>query len=345
MKVLYGIQGTGNGHITRAKALVHELKAVGIDVECIFSGRKQDDYFDMGIFGDNSRYFSGLSLVTKNGKLHTFETLKKNRFYRFAKDIKQLNVDNYDVILSDFEPISAWSAKLKGKPSIGISHQCAFLYNVPKAQGHYFSKKIMRYFAPTDINIGLHWHHFNQPILPPIIGAHVHKTAIANKILVYMGFEELDKIVHFLLPHTQYRFIVYAKVPRIRKIGHITIKPLSAEFHTDLQDAAGVISNAGFELASECLSLGKKLLVKPLLGQYEQLSNTAALKTLGRAHIMESLEQSKLTQWLNSPAEEPIHYPNTAQHIAQWLKSGDWKNTNDLTISLWKDTEKKIQLQ
>ena len=65
---------------------------------------------------------------------------------------------------------------------------------------------------------------------------------------------------------------------------HIQINPLShSEFHAHLLDAEGVISNAGFELASECLHLGKKLLVKPLAGQFEQLSNALALQAMSRA--------------------------------------------------------------
>jgi uncharacterized protein (TIGR00661 family) len=207
MKILYGIQGTGNGHITRARALVVELRRAGIHVECLFSGRDKNDYFDMEVFGDNSRYFTGLSLITEKGHLQTFKTLQQNNFIKFVSDVKQLNIDSYDAVISDFEPISAWAAKIKGKPSIGISHQCAFLYDVPKAQGHYFSKQLMRYFAPTAINIGLHWHHFNQSILPPIIGSYQIKPTIKNKIVVYMGFEALNDIVHFLLPHTNLLFM------------------------------------------------------------------------------------------------------------------------------------------
>jgi uncharacterized protein (TIGR00661 family) len=47
-----------------------------------------------------------------------------------------------------------------------------------------------------------------------------------------------------------------------------------------------VICGAGFELAGESLQLGKKLLVKPLKGQFEQLSNALALEkaSTGKDH-------------------------------------------------------------
>lgn len=47
MKILFGVQGTGNGHISRARALNKYLKADGISVDYIFSGRERDKYFDM----------------------------------------------------------------------------------------------------------------------------------------------------------------------------------------------------------------------------------------------------------------------------------------------------------
>ncbi len=41
MKILYGIQGTGNGHITRARVMASCFKELGIDVDYVFSGRPE----------------------------------------------------------------------------------------------------------------------------------------------------------------------------------------------------------------------------------------------------------------------------------------------------------------
>jgi uncharacterized protein (TIGR00661 family) len=335
MHILYGIQGTGNGHLTRARALVPELRKAGIEMDFIFSGRPSQDFFNMEIFGNDFRCCSGLSLSTEKGRMNTFKTITENRFGDFIRDIKNLDLDKYDVVLSDFEPVSAWAAKLKGKTSIGISHQCAFLHDVPKIEGYYAAKALMTFFAPTQINIGLHWHHFNQAILPPLIEPHHSKPVIADKILVYMGFEDVNAVVDFLMPHKNHQFVIYAKVPESQHIGHISIKPLSAEFHQDLENASGVISNAGFELASECLSLGKKLLVKPLLGQYEQLSNALALEKLNKGTVMLSLDQAILERWLKEPMQTPVNYPNTARYLAQWLASGEWHGIDVLSKKLW----------
>ena len=132
MKILYGIQGTGNGHLARARALVPELRALDIDLDFIFSGRAREDFFNMQLFGDDWRVMKGASLVTEQGRLDTFKTIKQNNFAELIRDIRNLDVSQYDLVLSDFEPVTAWAAKLAGKTSLSISHQAAFFENIPK---------------------------------------------------------------------------------------------------------------------------------------------------------------------------------------------------------------------
>src|SRR5690606_32265718 len=52
MKILYGVQGTGNGHITRTRAMARELGKRSVAVDYLFSGRPADKFFDMEEFGD-----------------------------------------------------------------------------------------------------------------------------------------------------------------------------------------------------------------------------------------------------------------------------------------------------
>ena len=343
MKILYGIQGTGNGHLARARALVPALRNAGIEMDFIFSGRAKEDFFNMEVFGDDFRCYQGLSLMTSRGKLDTFKSVTGNNLVRFLGDVRELQLEPYDLVLSDFEPVTAWAAKLKGKPSLGISHQCAFDYAVPKVAGYTSARLLMKIFAPTRHRVGLHWHHFDQPILPPLIEPQKALPVIANKIVVYMGFEHLDDIIQFIQPFTDYEFHVYAKVDDKQDLGHIKINPLSHEaFHRDLQDASGVISNAGFELASECLMMGKKLLIKPLLGQFEQLSNALALQALKRATVIKQLDQQTLTTWLRLPAYTPLPYPSVAEALAQWLQTGELDNTQPLVEQLWSGLEQNF---
>ena len=47
MKILYGVQGTGNGHITRSSILIPILRDMGHEVEVIISGRNNTNFFDI----------------------------------------------------------------------------------------------------------------------------------------------------------------------------------------------------------------------------------------------------------------------------------------------------------
>ena len=68
MKILYGVQGTGNGHIARARALNRELNRLGADIDFIFSGRNPADYFALDDFPKHALY-QGLRLAYTAGKV------------------------------------------------------------------------------------------------------------------------------------------------------------------------------------------------------------------------------------------------------------------------------------
>ena len=337
MRALYGIQGTGNGHLARARALAPALRAAGVELDFVCTGRRREDYFDMETF-NGFDCFRGMSLVVRKGNLKLLETIVGNNIVRFARDMRKLDLAPYDVVISDFEPLTAWAARGRGIQSIGVSHQCAFDYAVPKVGGYRASRMIMKHFAPTGIRLGLHWHHFGQPVLPPLITRLAPKEADRRKVLVYMMWEALDDLVEFVKPFSgQYDFLIYAPVREERTCGGIRVRPLShTNFHRDMRDCLGVISNAGFELSSECLAMGKNLLLKPIAGQYEQLCNALALQSLRRATVIGSLDRGILEQWLELPRHEPVEYPDVAGTVARWIAAGRPVPPAELARDAWR---------
>lgn len=349
MKILYGVQATGNGHISRAHAMAKHLPLENTDF--VFTGRPREDFFDMEPFGD-WECLAGLSFAFQNGKISNIGTVRQNKWWQFFKDVYAMRkrLDNYDVVISDFEPVCAWAAKLAGKPCIGIGHQYAFDHDVPKTGNDFLSRKIMQHFAPASIGLGLHWHHFEQNILPPIVDIHAPENSVhtqsENKpddkplILVYLGFESQADIIHLLEPFTQFQFAVYGPFSNPCQLPHLDFKPASREgFHQDLHRCRGVICNAGFELASEAISLGKKLLVKPLQGQTEQESNALALHQLDLGIAMGQLQRPTVDAWLQWNKEQKVHYPDVAKHIVQWIQAGQWQSCEALSKELWQITQ------
>lgn len=168
MRILYGVQGTGNGHISRCRMIARALQREQVAVDYVLSGREAHAYFDMDEFGEY-KSLPGLTFVTRDGSIDLLATVGRSQLLRLLGDIKQLPLHDYDFVVSDFEPVTAWAAKKNKIPSLGISHQASFNYGIPQKGNNMFGRLMMRHFAPVHHAVGLHWYHFGFPILPPVI--------------------------------------------------------------------------------------------------------------------------------------------------------------------------------
>ena len=337
MKILYGIQGTGNGHITRARVMAKAMQERNVDVDYVFSGRPKDQYFDMERFG-NYRCFEGLTFEYEHGKINYIKTAKNARLIQLFKDIRKFDVSGYDLIINDFEPVSAWAAKNSQVPVINISHQAVFTFDrVPSQDLSWLNRQIINYFAPADLSLGVHWYHFGHTIIPPFIERETLHGEPTDAILVYMPFEDVEEIADWLNGEHNHKFNVYhPKVEEDSEGGAISYRKTCREgFLRDLEACSGVIANAGFELSSEALCLGKKLLLKPLAGQFEQASNAKTLNELGLAHVMLGLDEAALESWLADTGNDAINYPADPGPVVDWLLAGDYKNPEALCQQLW----------
>lgn len=330
MKILYGVNSFGNGHITRSRVMAKELKSAGHEVTFLFSGREKCNFFDMEHFGESVIYKKGMQFNITDGKVNLLKTLFNNDISQLLKDIDEIDCSRYDLIITDYEPITAWAARLQNKRSIGIGHQYAFTKKIPISHSNKFMLWVMNHYAPVDIELGLHWNSFGQNILPPIIDVNHFNSdlEIQNKVLIYLPFENLDNIIVKLLKvnsqlDVNSRFVIYH--PKKYEIDncYIDIKPFSKDgFLYDLQTCSGVICNAGFELASEAMHLNKKLLVKPVFGQMEQHSNALAIEQLGYGKATEKLYVETIINWILSETNVNLPtWPNVAKEIVSWLQN------------------------
>ncbi|WP_460242042.1 MJ1255/VC2487 family glycosyltransferase [Aurantivibrio infirmus] len=340
MKILYGVQGTGNGHLTRARAMSKQLRTLGVGVDYVFSGRQAEKYFSMGDFG-NWKCLDGLTFVIVKGKVKPIQTIFNAKPIQLLRDIRSLPVEDYDLVISDFEPVSAWAARRKNIRCLGLGHQYAFDFPIPKKGDNILTRYIMRKFAPTNISVGLHWYHFQQPILPPIVETWRESVETQkNAMVVYLPFENPSDIIALFRNFENFTFSYYGDFGEKKIIDNIQLNPISKEnFQIDLAKSNGVISNAGFELASEAISLGKKLLVKPLHGQMEQTSNAFALEKLELGIAANKLSARLVDKWLMEFEGRKVEYPNVAQEIAKWIVSGELDKKDDLIEKLWTETD------
>lgn len=337
MRILYGIQGTGNGHITRARSMSRAFSATDLEVDYLVSGRSPDKLFDMELFGDY-RCLRGMTMIQTHGKVNYIKTAFANNPFAFKKEVADLDLASYDLVISDFEPVTAWAAKRAKKKTLGISHQYSFKYPIPTAGRNIASYAVMKYFAPTTISLGVHWHHFNQPILPPLIEPLSYSVEHSDQILVYLPFEEIDQVLTWLNKFDSQQFIYYCQVPEKKVQKNVTICPLGREtFQKDLAACGGIICNAGFGLMSEAIQAGKKLLIKPVSGQMEQLSNAAAARQLSLADVITDgfKDSATVDEWLTKLNKAPRPYPDVAKGIVSWIKGGMQETEHELSQLLW----------
>lgn len=338
MRILYGVQATGNGHISRSRAMSKALAAhPDLKVTWLFSGRRKENLFDMDVFGDY-QHRRGLTFVTEGGSVKYGKTLLSNNYLVFLKDVLSLSLKDFDLIVTDYEPVTAWAGVIKKRAVIGIGHQYAFGEHTPNNGGTFLQRTIMSRFAPAKRHVGLHWHAFDKTILPPILDLPDSESChSSNYILVYLPFEDQSVVTDWLNTFRDHEFVQYSVGLPNDQQGNVARRTASFErFKTDLAGSCGVITNSGFELISECMQWRKPVLTRPLARQMEQLSNAAALGQLGYATVMNELDSSIASRWLGKLPEAPcIRFPDVSRCLAEWLAQGAEKPITSLSEELW----------
>ena len=114
LKILYGIQCTGNGHLSRSKEIIKYLqenysdKIETIDV-CLSGNFSQIDTSDL-----NVKYkFEGLGFNMDNGQISIWKTLVDLKLWGFFKSVFVPQIKDYDIIISDFEPVTCWAGIIR----------------------------------------------------------------------------------------------------------------------------------------------------------------------------------------------------------------------------------------
>jgi uncharacterized protein (TIGR00661 family) len=283
MKILYAVQGTGNGHVSRATQLYPFLKKYG-EVDFFISGCNYTLDFPYPI-----KYKSnGVSLhYSKCGGLDYTTIVKKLKPITVLKEARDLPVQDYDYVINDFECITALACKMKKLPSVQFGHQASFQSKHtprPKKQD-WLGENVLKNFGHATNYIGLHFKSYDQNIFNPVIKVEIQNLQPVDNghITVYLpsydqdcilaAFQKLSDIpFHWFLPEV--------KTPYVEKNIHYF--PVNQKlFSESMLSCHGIITGGGFETPAEALYLGKKLLAIPIQKHYEQQCNAAALAELG----------------------------------------------------------------
>lgn len=319
MKILFAIQGTGNGHLSRARD-VYPLLARHGQVDVLISGIQAD--VDVPFPVKYNRY--GMSFIFgKNGGVDIMDTARKLKPFKLFKDIRTLPVEDYDIVINDFEPVSAWACKRKKIPCISLSHQCAVLHpNAPKPpKSDAMGLLVLKHYAPVTDAWGFHFKSFGPQMFTPVIRREIRELSVSNKghYTVYLPAYSDETIVKYLSQFPNVTWHVFSKHNKQPfAAGNVHVQKIDNKaFVESMASCTGVLCGAGFEGPAEAMYLGKKVLVIPMFAQYEQQCNAAGAATMG-ATVMPSLEDAHmpiLRSWVAEGAPVKVDYPDITAEI------------------------------
>jgi uncharacterized protein (TIGR00661 family) len=268
----------------------------------------------------------GFYFGTKGG-VDVIKSIRKNNIPAAVRDIRKLPVQDYDLVINDFEPISAWSSLFKKVPCIGMSHQSAVIANKsPKPKKiDRFGIFVLRNYAPVQHYFGFHFHPFEENIFTPVIRQEIRSQVPVNgeHYTVYLPAYSDERIINILsrFPNTSWEVFSKHSDQGYRK-ENVRIEPIcNTKFVKSLVSCKGFLTGAGFEAPAETLYLQKKLLVIPMSNQFEQKCNAAALKHIG-VPVISALSEANLGEiehFITSDHRVNVDYPDITEEVIKKL--------------------------
>lgn len=324
MKILFAIQGTGNGHVSRAREIVPLLQRYG-EVDLLISGTEAEVALSQPI-----KYrFHGFSFVFgTNGGVDKRATYKIMNLRQLMRDIRHLPLKQYDLVVNDFEPVSAWACRKQKVPSVSLSHQCSFVSpKTPRPGKWNYAEWLFKYYSPTTYHIGFHFERYDDFIHTPVIRTEIRRLEPTNKghYSVYLPAYDDKTLISHLSKVKDVEWQIFSKRQKTAyREGNVNIFPVSNDgFNQSMAGCEGLLTGGGFEGPAEALFLGKKVMMIPMRNQYEQQCNALSASRLGVPvvqHIDEHFTR-RVEDWINDRKKIVVNFPDeTADIVDRMVK-------------------------
>jgi uncharacterized protein (TIGR00661 family) len=309
--ILYGVNGEGSGHSSRAREVIAHLQAKGhkVHVASFDRGlRNLKDDFEVTEIG-------GLRLAYVHNRVRYGKTVMRNIMHvpQATRSIRALerkaDAWNLDLVITDFEPISCHVGRKLGLPIIAIDNQhlltdTEITYPREYRREAAATKLVTRLMTPqADAYLVIS---FFMPkvkkkrtfLFPPILRAEILRAKPSENdfVLVYVtsAAQELTDV----LKNVRQRFLCYG-FNREGRDGNLEFrKPSLDGFLRDLCACRAIVANAGFSLISEALYLGKPYLAWPVKRQFEQVFNAYYIGETGYGAWWEDLNKERVESFL-----------------------------------------------
>jgi uncharacterized protein (TIGR00661 family) len=333
VRIHYGVLSQGQGHLNRSAELIRAMRARGHHVDVLVAGDSPPAYAKRAL-GDFD-FLSLPNLALENGRLRYRRTARRfvGSLPRRALAVSRL-ASNFarrrvDLVISDWEPITAWAACLARAPSAGIAGQ----YRMTRTDAVGPS-------APVDraLTLGLieSWtpglsHYFavsfsplsatrpRTKVVSPVVDERVRALTPrrAGFFLAYLYTYPKDRVLAAL--RGLGRFRVYG-LEADERHGDVTLCPTDrGSFINDLAACEGVIFNGSFQGVCEAASLGKPVLSIPFSGQYEEAFNAFQVERAGLGAAAPRLGREAIAGFVRSARPLPPYQRDGTTEILSQL--------------------------
>jgi uncharacterized protein (TIGR00661 family) len=309
--ILYGVNGQGAGHSSRAREVLAHLQSKGHEIHVVS--------FDRGLKNLATDFevteIYGLRLAFAHNRVRYARTILKNLFTvpqaaRSARKLARLAEEReIQLVSTDFEPISCHLAHKLRLPVISIDNQQCLVHGEISYPRQYrkeaaAAKMVTRlmtpradaylvtsFFAPRPKNKRTFF-------FPPILRKEVLESApfMGDAVVVYVT-SPAGELVD-LLKRIRQRFICYGFNREGQDENLWFKKPGLDGFLKDLREAKAVVANSGFSLISEALHLGKPYLAWPVKHQFEQVFNAYYVDKMGFGAYWDDLNKERVESFL-----------------------------------------------
>lgn len=331
MRIVYGVQSTGRGHLARFAALKPLFDSYGHELLVIVSGRQDPPQLFLETLG-TSRYkrMSGFTMaddgtggISKRRTASAFLADMPELFRSLYQGHKLISEFDPDFIVSDFDPITGSPMVAPSVLKIGVGNwSMARRSGMDQLAGHRLEKintslAIKLCSSGVDVVLGCHFYPYDETCLPPILRPDIQSVTPRDEghLLVYHSFPgRLKPIVQYARSHPDQRILLYGYRERPSNMPrNMEFQQDVARFLHDLATCHAYVGTAGFQAICEAFYLQKRIVLQPIAGHYEQVWNAARLEEVG------------MGRWLRSGLDHELAFPfNHGLHdqLAPWYESG-----------------------
>jgi uncharacterized protein (TIGR00661 family) len=309
--ILYGVNGEGSGHSSRAREVITHLEARGHRVYVAS--------FDRGYTNLKNDFdvteIDGLRLAYVENRVRYRKTVLRNLLHvpktaRAVRTLEKKAADwKLDLVITDYEPISCHVGHKLKLPIIAIDNQhlltdAEITYPRECRKEAAAAKLVTRAMTPrADAYLVISFFEARLKkkttfLFPPILREQVLRTQPSQRdfVLVYVTSDAGDILP--VLQTVRQKFVCYG-FSRDGQDGNLEFrKPSLDGFLRDLANCRAIVANAGFSLISEALYLGKPYLAWPVKRQFEQVFNAYYIGQTGYGAYWDDLNKERVESFL-----------------------------------------------